>query len=421
MMGVKTTKSSFQHYLAFWGGQTFSLLGSMVVHFVIIWYLTILTGSPIVLAMANFFYFLPMIIAMPFAGVFSDRFDRKRLIIIADSSQAATTVILILLLGMGSVDIWLIYLFIGLRSLSQAFHQPTVNAIVPTMVPKDKLSRINGLNFLFGGIMQLLGPMLAATLLIFLTVSQALWTDVITFLVALTPLLLVSIPRVRSLEQGENKNSFRVEFIDGMRTLRMVPGIIVLLIMSMLLNFLIQPLSTLLSYYVAFIHDGTALEYALLSVGFQGGVIMGAISTSIKKQWNNKIKLTFSILVIFMIGYAALAFAPYRAFLFLIICSFVMGFVLPIVNTIYQTIIQLNIPHEKLGRFSSIDSLLSMFIMPVGAILSGPLAETFGVRGLFLICAILGVLVLGSLYFFTGIRSVNFDKKLLIEEEKIHA
>ena len=103
-----------------------------------------------------------MIFAMPIAGVFSDRWNRKNLIIIVDSSQAFATFILIVLLSMGITDLWIIFSFMALRSIFQAFHQPTVNAIVPTMVPKEKLSRINGINFLASGVVQLIGPVLAA-------------------------------------------------------------------------------------------------------------------------------------------------------------------------------------------------------------------------------------------------------------------
>jgi DHA3 family macrolide efflux protein-like MFS transporter len=396
--------------MTFWTGQTFSLLGSMVVQFVIIWYLTVTTKSPMVLAFANFFYFLPMIIAMPIAGVFSDRHSRKKIIIIADSMQALSTVFLIVLLVMGLTNVWIIFLFIGLRSMFQGFHQPTVNAVVPTMVPKEKLSRVNGLNSLFGGVVQMIGPMFAALLLIFMTVSQALWVDVITFIIAFIPLVFITIPLVRSKqEKVENGSSFIEEFSDGFKTLKNVPGFIILMIMAMLLNFLIQPLSTLLAYFAVVIHDASPFEYALMSAGFQGGIIGGALLSTLKKHWRNKVRVTFSVLVIVMVAYSMLALAPYRDFLYIIASAFIMGFMLPIVNTLYQTIQQIVIPHEKLGRVSSIDNTLSMVITPIGAILAGPLGELLGVANLFFACGVLGVVVLVIIYFFTGIRHVNYD------------
>ena len=409
-MEIIPTESSFRQYLAFWGGQITSLLGSMVVQFVLIWYLTVITENPLVLSFASFIYYLPMILAMPIAGVFSDRWDRKKLILIVDSSQAFATFILIMLLTMGVADLWIIFSFMALRSLLQAFHQPAVNAIIPTMVPKDKLSRINGVNFLASGVVQLIGPVLAALLLLFMTPFQALWIDVITFLIALIPLIFIKIPKVRTEAEKKNKESFSVEFKEGFKTLRIIPGMMILILMSMLLNFLIQPLSTLISYFAYVNHSATALEYAIISTGFQGGIIFGALLTAIKKEWKHKVKLTFIVLGIFMVGYAMLGYSPYRAFLYMIILAFVMGFMLPIVNTIFQTIMQTAIPHDKLGRVSSIDSTLSMLITPFGALIVGPLALVLGVTNLFFFSALLGMVVLACLYAFTGIRHVDFDK-----------
>ncbi len=419
-MEIIPTKNSFRQYMTFWAGQTFSLLGSMVVQFVIMWYLTLTTGSPMVLALANFFYIFPMVVLMPLAGVFSDRHSRKIIIMLADSLQAITTLALIIFLAMGFSNVWIIFLFIALRSAFQAFHQPTVNAVVPTMVPKEKLTRVNGLNFLFNGVMQIIGPMLAAILLVFMTVSQALWVDVITFIIAFVPLVFITIPLVRfKQDQVEDHSGFIEEFSDGFKTLKTIPGFIILMIMAMLLNFLIQPLSTLLPYFAAVLHDATAFEYALMSVGFQGGIISGALLTTLKKKWKKKIKVTFSVLIIVMIAYSMLALAPYRAFLYMMVMAYIMGFMLPIVNTLYQTIQQTIVPHEKLGRVGSIDSTFSMVITPVGALIAGPLGEFLGVANLFFICGILGVVVLVILYFFTSIRHVNYD--LIAEESNMQS
>jgi DHA3 family macrolide efflux protein-like MFS transporter len=406
-MEVKPTKSSFRQYMSFWGGQMFSLLGSMVVHFVIIWYLTITTESALVLALANFFFIIPMIVIFPIAGVFSDRLDRKKLIITVDSLQAATTVVLILLFAIGFNNIAIIFLFIAIRSVFQAFHQPTVNAVVPTMVPKEKLSRINGVNFLASGIIQLIGPALAGTLLLFVSVEQALWTDVITFFIAFIPLILITIPKVR-IEKVKKEESFKEEFKDGLKTLRSIPGVMSLLFMAMLINFLIQPINVLSSLFIYSNHAGNQLEYAFISMGIQTGIIIGALLTTFKKQWNNKIPVTVICLIIFMVGYAFVGLAPYRAFLYIFLVNVAMGLILPIVNTIFQTIMQTIIPHEKFGRVSSIDSMLSMLMTPIGALIVGPLAEVMGITNLFLLSGVLGVSVTIFMYLFSGLRKLDF-------------
>ena len=415
-MEINPTKKSFHHYLFFWIGQIFSLFGSQVAIFVLIWWLEVKTQNPIILSMASFSFILPYVLAAPIAGVFADRLNRKSLIIGADFLQALATLTLIIVMSFGFYDLWIIFTVLAFRSVCQAFHQPTVNAIIPTMVPKKNLSRINGISFLFSGFVQLIAPMFGALLLVFFSVTQALLVDVITFVIALIPLLLISIPSVRLAQQEKEdlteKEGFSRQLIDGFYTLKNTPGMIVLVFLSMMGNFLIQPLNVLSPYYAQKLHSATAFEFALLSSGIQGGIIAGAVTTSIKKHWNNKMEWFFGTVSLLMVGYGMLAFAPYRLFSFIFPALFLIGISLPIINTIYQTILQTNIPHEKLGRVSSIDATLSMMISPIGSIIVGPLAVLLTVNGLFLISAILGIVLSFSLYTFTGVRKVDFDRNI---------
>lgn len=418
-MEIIPTQKSFRSYMFFWSGQLFSLLGSMVVHFVIIWWILIETESPIMLSLGQFFYFLPMLLAMPIAGVLSDKLKRKNIIIVVDSLQAYATIILIILFIYNVANIWLVLVFIGLRSLFQAFHQPTVAAVTPSMVPKEKLSRINGINFLFIGLIQLIGPALGALMLQFFAIKTILWVDVITFFIALIPLIFIRIPVVRDKTQIKEKNGFIRDFRIGFSALMAVPGLITLLVMSMFVNFLIQPLGTLLPYYVNVIHGGMAFEYALITILLQIGIMGGAVLTTIKKEWKHKIELSFFGIAFVGVGYAILAFIP-RGFFYLIgIDLMVMGLVLPIINVIYQTILQTNVAHDKLGRVTSIDATLSMVISPVGSIIAGPITEIIGIQLLFLICAIATIILMLSMYFFTNIRHVEYNGHTTLDSKAL--
>ncbi|MCK4380124.1 MAG: MFS transporter [Candidatus Lokiarchaeota archaeon] len=416
-MEIVPTRKTFRSYLFFWSGQLFSLLGSMVVHFILIWWIQLETGSPIFLSLGQVFYIVPMLIFMPIAGVFSDKLKRKNLIIIVDSLQAFTTFILIMFFIFEIVNIWIIFLFIGLRSIFQAFHQPTVQAIIPSMVPKEKLGRINGINFLFVGLIQLLGPGIGALLMQFLTIRDILWVDIITFFIALIPLIIITIPVVRDESEVKQKNGFIKDFKVGFIVLKSIPGLIILLFMGMLVNFFVQPLGTLLPYFINTIHGGLEFEYALVLIFLQAGVIGGAIIASIKKEWKHKIEVSFIGIGIVGIGYALLAFVPTGFFMLIGILLLIAGITLPIINTIFQTILQTNVPQDKLGRVTSIDSTLSAIITPLGAIIAGPIAVLIGIHSLFLFCAIAIILVTLMTYFFTGIRHVKYNGHITIESE----
>jgi len=412
-------EETYRSYIFFWTGQLFSLLGSMVVFFVITWWIADVYISEVLLAIASFLYILMMTLCMPIAGVLADRVNRKQLIIIVDSLQAFATFILIILFQLGIANIGIIFVFISLRSVFQAFHLPTVNAIIPTMVPKEKLTRINGINFLFTGVVQLLAPLIGATLLIFLSVYMILWVDVITFFIALVPLLLITIPSVNNLnlvEEKVKKSSFIKEFKLGLKTLKFIPGLIIMIILTMILNFIIRPLDTLMPLFIKVNHRGGAGLLALAEVVFTGGMIAGAITTSVKKKWNRKMRAIFISLAGAMIGYMILALAPSGAFLIFGIGGVILGFNLPIVNSIYQTFLQTTVPADKMGRITSIDHTFSMAISPIGSLISGPLAVMLGIPSLFFFCSLIGLICTIAFWSFTGIKKVDIDSKSALEE-----
>ncbi|NHJ22908.1 MAG: MFS transporter [Candidatus Lokiarchaeota archaeon] len=409
------SKNSFKSYMFFWTGQLFSLFGSMVVYFVIIWWVTETTQSPMYLAIGSFMFIFCQVVAMPIAGVLADRLNRKAIIVGADSLQALATLILLVLYQLNLANIWIVLVFISVRSIFQAFQLPTVNSIIPAMVPKDKLSRINGVNFLFTGVVQIIAPLIGATLMIVLPIKTILWVDIITFFIALIPLMLVKIPSVEKNEEIVEKKSFLGEFKLGLKTVKIIPGLVVMIFLSMLLNFLIRPFDTLMPYFVNVIHGGSATHLAILLVFFQGGMVGGALLTSFKKTWNNKMKVIFGCIALLMTGYGIIALAPPRGYLVIGFGGVAMGLSLPIINALYQTFIQTVVPMDKMGRITSIDNSLSMSISPIGTIISGPLAELFGVGNLFLYCAILGMIVTVLVWRFTGIKRVDYEDKSQLE------
>jgi len=207
-MSEIATSKTFKSYISFWSGQMFSLLGSSAVQFVIIFWITRTTKSTVYLSIATFFAFLPQWILGPLIGVYVDRWNRKLIIALSDFFQAFTTFIIILLFFFNAETVWVIIIINSIRGLCQAFHWPATNAIIPIMVPKEHLSRLNGLNFFFTGLVNTIGPIIAATLLAILTIEQILWIDVITFLIAIVPLLLIKIPKVVKNTLDKAKKSF---------------------------------------------------------------------------------------------------------------------------------------------------------------------------------------------------------------------
>ena len=416
-METQVRQTTFRSYLYFWSGQLVSLLGSSIASFVIIWWITLETGSPLYLSIASLVGFAPMIILTPFAGVFVDRWSRRRLIGIVDFLQALATIILILMFSLNIVSIWQVLAVLALRGVFQAFHNPAVSAIIPLMVPRDRLSRMNGVNFLLSGVVNALGPLIAATLLELWKIDQILWIDAATFVVAVIPLLMIRIPSVRGKQdESQDKLSFRKEFGEGLAFIKKARGFLTFIMLATAVNFLLTPLSTQIPYFVKFDHFGEAPDFALVSASVQVGMIAGGLLMTLIEGFKKKmVAIVISVYIIFL-GYALVALTPTGLFWFMAIGGSILAVCLPVANVSIQTITQTVVPKRMLGRVNSVTGALASAASPFGMILSGIIVEFTRTANLFLGCAVLGMLILTVSWFFTDIRYVEeMERKSNVE------
>jgi len=403
-METRANSTTFRNYLLFFAGQQVSLLGSSVVQFVVIWWITLETQSAAYLSIAALAGLAPMVVLMPLAGVLVDRWSRKLVIFVFDFLQALTTVVLILLFWSGHISVWLVLLMIALRGVCQAFHSPAVSAIIPLMVPEDKLSRVNGLNYLLNGAVTMVGPIAGALLLAFAKIEQILWVDPVTFVVAFVPLLLIGIPSVRSKEE---KSSLSRDFVEGLSFIKKAKGFIPLTTLATALNFLLAPLSTLLPYYVKFDHLGGVEALAFVMAFLQGGMLAGGLMMSVIKGFKKKIATSVFFVYVVFLGYALVALTPAGQFWFMALGGLVIGFAIAPANVLISVIFQTVVPMKMQGRVNSVLGSLGSAATPVGMLLSGAVAGFMGTANLFLACTVSGILILTFSWLFSEVRYVD--------------
>ena len=385
----------------------FSLLGSSIVQFVVIWWVTIETESPIYLSIAAFLGFLPMVVISPIAGVFIDRWNRKLIIAITDFLQAVITVWLIFLIMLNIADVWTIILINSLRGICQAFHFPTINAIIPIMIPKKHLSRFNGINYFFTGLINVIGPVVAASLLLIWSINEILWIDIITFIIAIFPLLLIKIPSV--IEKDKKRDSFKNDFKLGFNILQTVPGLLILLILISAVNFLSVPFHTLLPLFVKVNHVGTASDLAIVMALIQIGMVFGALLASIKKDWKHRVRVILLGIVIAAGGYITAAISPPGNIIMIGIGGMIRAAMIPVINTNFLTIIQTNVSAETQGRVMSIVITIASAVSPFGMVLSGFIAEAIGIVPLYLTFAALELASVLITWLFSNVRHVVYE------------
>lgn len=170
--GLPASPSSWRrNIILFLSSQTISLFGSMLVQYAITWHITLETQSGMMMTVAILCGFLPTFIISPFAGVWADRYNRQSLIILADSLIAVSTLVLAILFLMGYNALWLFFVISAIRALGGGIQTPAVSAMLPQIVPTDKLTRINAINGSLQSLVTLASPMLAGALLTIATIE----------------------------------------------------------------------------------------------------------------------------------------------------------------------------------------------------------------------------------------------------------
>ena len=396
-------------YLLFLIGQVQSELGSIIVQFVIILWITLEYQSTFYLGLASFVGFAPMVIATLFTGVLVDRYNRKAIIIIVDSLQALVTLLLVYLFWTEMVTIVHILLILAARAFLQAFHMPATEAIVPLMVPKDKLSRINGLRQFSDGLSGVIGPVLAVFLLNYWEIRLILFLDPLTFILAILPVLFIEIPSPKSKEETKENASFKTEFTEGITFILHKPGLFPLVLLFSMLNFMFNPLIVLLPMFIIQTHTKGKDEIAFMMVLLQIGYIVGSILMMVWKGFKRKIVGTMYAMVGIFFGMSIITIIPPNTdYFYLIGVGFaIVGLTLVILNTTILTLYHSVIPPDKLGQFTAVRRTIIWFTIPISSLLSGIIAEFFDIRLIFFCSIVFGLLAIGYSWYMTNLPELE--------------
>lgn len=404
----------------FLSGQFLSGITSMVVQYAIIWYLTKETGSATVLSLATLLGMIPMVVLSPFVGPFVDRLDKKKLLIVTDSIVALFALALSITGTLADrFPLWLVFVSLFMRSVAQTFQMPTIQSILPQMVPEAELTRVNGQLGMVQSANMIIAPALGAFLFAFVPMNFLILLDVLGAILGITLLLFVRVPKTQALgeqvhlltdtKQGfallvKNKGIWYITLLGAAFTLIFMPAV------SM------YPLMTL-EYF-----QGTVGQAGLIEVVYSVGMLLGGVVIGVFGKWKNR--MTPVLLSFFVIGsaFALSGFLPgnQRGFFWFVVLNTVAGLATPFFSTLLMAMIQQSYEPRYLGRVLGVLNSLMSITGPVGLIFAGPLADRFGVEKLFVIAGI-GTILCGIATFLIPVAR-NYDlelqKRLAKEKEE---
>lgn len=397
-------------FFSIWGGQAVSLMGSELVSFALVWYLTVETESATVLALSTLVVLLPQIIFGWVAGSLVDRWNRRLTMIFADAFIALATIGLAVLFMLDIVEIWHIYALLFFRSLAGGFHKLAMSASTSLMVPMEHFTRIQGFNQFLNGGLNIIAAPLGAVLLDVLPMQGILAIDVVTAIIAITPLLFVDVPQPdRELKAEDEKGSVWGDMKEGFAYMRTRSGLMIIMGMAMVINLVLTPASSLMSLLVREHFNGEAIQYGLFNSSFGLGVIGGSLLLGVWGGFKKKAVTSMVGLFGVGIGMLALGVLPPNAFYIALVFGVIAGMTIPLTNGGIGAVMQGTVAPEMQGRVMGLLNSGAAAMAPLGLLVAGPTADKLGIQFPFLAAGV--VILLMGVYGFFSPAVMNVDEE----------
>ena len=360
-------------FLIIWLGQFVSRVGTAMTRFALLIWAYEQTGAVTTVALLGFFGFLPYVLLSPVAGVWVDRLDRRKVMLLADLGSGVVTAALLGLSFSSGLAIWHLYAAEALTSALDAFQGPAYSAASTVLLPKELYGRASGLRSMADDGARILAPFLAGIVMAGVGLNAVLLLDAATFLAAVLTLVVIRVPDIRG-QQAEAPHFWR-EMRVGFDFIRRRPGLL-----GLTLHF------TVVNFFAALTYFGVLPAMILARTGGDEvalGVVQGALGAAgvagglLMAAWGGPRRKIHGVLLgtalSFLLG--GFLFAVGRDVVVWVIAAAAAAVFIPILLGSRNAIWQAKVPPAVQGRVFATDSMLRLSLNPAGYLLAGLLAD----------------------------------------------
>jgi predicted outer membrane lipoprotein len=390
-------------YALLTAGSSISLLGDGFFFVALAWQVYEISNVPTALSLVGLAWTLPLVLFVLLGGVFSDRYDRRWLMVGADTVRTAAIGLLGLLSVSGALELWHVVALIAFVGLGDAFFNPASTAIVPDLLPDEQLPQANALQGLLRPLaVRLIGPALGGLVVAGVGSGTAFLIDAASFLASAAAVLAISTRPSHDVAGHGVRQTLR-EVREGLAYVRATPWIWATLVSAMLsLLVWIGPQEVLLPFLVKNrLALGPDALGGIFAAGGVGAMVM-AITIGQLGQPRRRVTAMFaswSIGVLLIAGYGLMT-ALWQA----LVLSAIGAALFELGQMIWTTLLQQLVPRELLGRVSSLDWLVSVGLVPISFALTGPVAGAIGAEWTMVAAGTLGAVLMSALLFAPGVR-----------------
>ena len=378
---MRTTDWKYRTIL-FLISQNISLFGSLLVQYAIIWHITLETQSGSVMTISILCGFIPTFLVSPFAGVWADRFDRRRLIVLSDALIAVATLGMAIFFHLGQEELWQMFAVLAVRSFGTGIQTPAVHAILPQIVPSDKLMRVNGINSSTLSVVNIISPLAGGALLSMLPMEAIFLIDVGTATLAI--FILVFLLKIPSHVEGVEmeKIDYLQDLKEGFAYIGSHRFIKILFTFCGLYFVMVAPAAFLSPLQVARSYGEDVWRLSAIEAAFSAGMVLGGLLVATWGGFHNRIRTMGTSLLVFGTFVFLIGFIP--PFWLYLACMVLLGISMPLFNSPFTVLLQQRVDSRYMGRVFSVFGMLSSSVMPMAMLVFGPLADSIPIEWLML-------------------------------------
>jgi len=371
-----------KNVVLFLTSQIISIFGSSLVHYAVMWYITLETKSGIMMTISIICATIPTLLVSPFAGVWADRYSRKLLIVMSDAFIAAATLILAILFLMGYKSIGLLLVITAIRAFGSGIQTPAIGAFLPQITAEEKLTKVNAVNGSLQSFVLMLSPMLSGALLTVASIETIFFIDVITAALAISVMIFFLHAPVHKKALEKQPVSYFADLKQGFLYIGSHQYIKSFFLFCALFFILAAPVAFLTPLQVARSFGSDVWRLTAIEVAFSMGMILGGIVLASWGGFRNKVHTM--TLASFLIGACTMALGAAPVFSLYILFMAACGVALPIFNTPATVLLQEKVEEDYMGRVFGVLSMISNTMMPLGMLAFGPMADVIKIEWMLL-------------------------------------
>lgn len=409
-------------------GGLLSNIGTLMQDFALALYVLKVTGSGTKFASVLAITVIPQLLLGPFVGVFADRFNRKRIIIILDFMSGITVGLVALIFKLnGNLSLPYIYALVIILTLISLLYSPTMVAILPSIVKEEDLLDANSIKSAINSMGSIAAPILAGIMFGLYGLFIVLILNSISFIFSACCEIFINIPNYEEKNSGFSTKKFLNDFTTGLKFVASKKSILAIIFVALIVNFAIGPLCDIgYPYIIKRLFNRSDFQYGIFqAILFSGMIIAPFICTSFLKNVSLKKVITINTAsVAIIIGISAIIVSPlYRSifttsfipYITLALLSVIIVIFMTIINIFIGTMFQKEVPINMMGRVGSVMNTLCISITPVGQIIFGTLFDT---QPAYIVVSIAGLILLFSSFLYRMlVRTDNMDINYNINAE----